>query len=152
MLFRSVFTNMTGEIVLTLPPDASFRLNAKVSDKQDIDSEFPLKFLSETPPPPPGAIGAPVPKPPAVKEPTPPTAKEPAKEKVAIKEKEKAVKTAPPARSGPTTKAGPLVAPIIVERPAVIAPFVRRIEAICGSGDALISVASFGGGVHLKKL
>jgi hypothetical protein len=34
----------------------------------------------------------------------------------------------------------------------VIVPVVRRIEAICGSGDALISVASFGGAVHLKKL
>jgi hypothetical protein len=44
------------------------------------------------------------------------------------------------------------VAPIIVERSPVIAPYVRRVEAICGSGDAMISVASFGGTVRLKKL
>jgi len=31
-------------------------------------------------------------------------------------------------------------------------PYVRRIEAICGSGDAVISIASFGGAIHLKKL
>ncbi|HJT65192.1 MAG TPA: DUF4097 family beta strand repeat-containing protein [Pyrinomonadaceae bacterium] len=142
------FTNMTGEIVLSLPANASFRLNAKVSDKQDLVSEFPLKFVIESPPSPPGAIGAPAPQPPAIKQPAPP-----AKEKEAIKEKEKsAVKTAPPARPGPTAKAGPRVAPIVIEKPPVIAPFVRRIEAICGSGDALISVASFGGSVHLKKL
>jgi hypothetical protein len=33
-----------------------------------------------------------------------------------------------------------------------MAPYVRRIEAICGSGDATISIASFGGTVRLKKL
>jgi hypothetical protein len=44
------------------------------------------------------------------------------------------------------------VAPIHVERPTVVVPYVRRIDAICGSGDAMISVASFGGTVRLKKL
>jgi hypothetical protein len=34
----------------------------------------------------------------------------------------------------------------------VVAPYVRRIDAIYGSGDATISVASFGGTVRLKKL
>jgi hypothetical protein len=33
-----------------------------------------------------------------------------------------------------------------------VVPYVRRIDAICGSGDAMISVASFGGTVRLKKL
>lgn len=148
------FTNMTGETVLALPPDASFRLSAKVSEKQDLISDFPLKFIIETPPPPPGAIGRPTPRAPAVKEPTPP----PAKEKEATKEKEKPVRTAPPAKPGPTAKTGPAaktgppVGQIVIQKPLIIAPFVRRIEAICGSGDATISVASFGGSVHLKKL
>jgi len=36
------------------------------------------------------------------------------------------------------------------DRPA---PYVlRRVNAICGSGDAIISVASFGGTVRLKKI
>jgi hypothetical protein len=34
----------------------------------------------------------------------------------------------------------------------IVAPYVRRVEAICGTGDATISVASFGGTVRLKKL
>ena len=38
------FTNMTGDIVLAMPHDASFQLNAKVSDKHDIVSDFPLKY------------------------------------------------------------------------------------------------------------
>ena len=44
------FTNMTGDLLLALPQDASFRLNAKVSDKQDIVSDFVLKYI-ETPQP-----------------------------------------------------------------------------------------------------
>ena len=137
------FTNVTGEIVLALPPDASFRLNAKVSDKHDIDSEFPLKYLAEPATPP--QVLPPAPKHPEVREP-----KLPEKEKEAMKEKEKtAIKTAPPAKA---PKPGPVVGPITVERSTIIVPYVRRIEAICGSGDALILVASFGGTVHLKKL
>jgi Putative adhesin len=144
------FTNVTGEIVLALPRDASFRLSAKVSDKHDILSEFPLKYLAEPAPAPPPQVLPPAPKPPEVREPKLPPA---AKEKEALKEKEKpAFKTVAPAKGPATPKPGPVVGPIIVGRPAVIAPYVRRIEAICGSGDALILVASFGGSVHLKKL
>jgi hypothetical protein len=51
-------------------------------------------------------------------------------------------------------RTGPIVAPIVVEKPAVIAnPYVlRRVTAICGTGDASISIASFGGTVRLKKI
>ena len=113
------FTNVTGDIVLALPHDASFQLNAKVSEKHEIVSDFPLKYIKEPPPPPPPAV----------------------KEKPA-KEKEK-----------PQAKAGPVVAPIVVERPNLPIPYVlRRITAICGTGDATISIASFGGTVRLKKI
>jgi hypothetical protein len=141
------FTNVTGEIVLAMPADASFRLNAKVSDKQDIDSEFPLKYLSEPAAAPPQVL-PPAPKPPEVREP-----KLPEKEKEALKEKEKsAMKTAPPAKAPAMPKSGPVVGPITIDKQMIMVPYVRRIEAICGSGDALILVASFGGSVHLKKL
>jgi hypothetical protein len=41
----------------------------------------------------------------------------------------------------------------VIGRPAVVAPYaLRRITAVCGSGDATISVASFGGTVRLKKI
>jgi hypothetical protein len=113
------FTNMTGDLVLAMPHDASFRLNAKVSEKHDIVSDFALKYLSEIPPP---------------------TPAKPAK--------------TPETKGKVMPRTGPVVAPIVVEKPAVIAsPYVlRRVNAICGTGDATISIASFGGTVHLKKI
>lgn len=142
------FTNMTGDVVLVLPHDASFRLSAKVSERQNLVSDFVLKFLSEAAPPPltpkPRPVPQPAPPDPASEKTPPPTAasKIPApKDKPATKDKEK-----------PQSKPSPVLAPIVVERPKVVAPYVRRIDAICGSGEAMISVASFGGTVRLKKL
>jgi hypothetical protein len=46
-----------------------------------------------------------------------------------------------------------VVAPIVVEKPTLPNPYVlRRVTAIYGSGDASITVASFGGTVRLKKI
>ena len=147
------FTNMTGDLLLTLPQDASFRLNAKVSDKQDIVSDFVLKYLSEastpTPPSPATPMSRVAPAPPAEKPgvvggTAPKKAAAVKDQKTPVpKEKEK------PAAKGVVTP-GPL---ITIEKPAVfMAPYVRRVEAICGTGDATISVALFGGTVRLKKL
>jgi DUF4097 and DUF4098 domain-containing protein YvlB len=123
------FTNMTGDVVLAMPHDASFQLNAKVSEKRAIVSDFTLKYLSEPPPPPPPAA-----------KPGKPAAEGTPK--------------APPAKGTVIPRTGPIVAPILVEKPAVIAnPYaLRRLSAICGSGDATISIASFGGTVRLKKI
>ena len=122
------FTNMTGDMVLEMPPDASFRLKATVSDKHDIVSDFALKYLSEaTPAPPPAKPRTPAPE----RTPKPPEAK---------------------GKALPRT--GPVVAPIVVQRPVGAGtPYVlRRVSAICGTGDANISIASFGGTVRLKKI
>jgi Putative adhesin len=125
------FTNMTGDLVLALPHDASFQLNAKVSEKQSIISDFKLTFINEPPVPPTPVV---TPKPPA------------GKDKPAVKDK-------PGVKDKPAAKGGPVITPIPVEKPTVIAPYVlRRVNAICGSGDATISVASFGGTVRLKKI
>ena len=118
-----VFSNVTGDVVLALPSDASFQLNAKVSEKHDIVSDFTLKYINEPPPPAkPRAVPETAPKPPATK-------------------------------VQPLPRSGPVVAPIVVEKPNLPVPYVlRRITATCGTGDATISVASFGGTVRLKKL
>ena len=114
------FTNMTGDIVLGLPADASFQLQAKVSERNNIVSDFKMTYLSDPPPPPGMPKPAPTPKP-AVKKPLP--------------------------------KNGPVIAPIIIERQGQPSQFVlRRVNAICGTGDATISVNSFGGTVRLKKI
>ena len=53
----------------------------------------------------------------------------------------------------PKSAGGPVVAPIIVEKPAIVVPYaLRRVSAVCGTGDATISIASFGGTVRLKKI
>lgn len=148
------FTNMAGDVVLGLPHDASFQLNAKVSEKRDIVSDFALKYI-ESPAPPaprspmpkPGAA-APAPNPgseskpgPAAQGGTPTNPTPPSTPKPAV------VKVHPP------QKTGPISAPEIVERSITVQPYVlRRLTAICGSGDAMISVASFGGTVRLKKI
>ena len=127
-----VFTNMTGDVILALPHDASFRLNAKVSEKRDIVSDFPLKYLDEMPPPPPPAekqAPAAGPQGPAK---TPP-------------------KT-PAAKAQPLPRTGPIISPVMVDKPTVAPYVLRRVTAICGSGDATIAVASFGGTVRLKKI
>lgn len=150
------FTNMTGDVVLVLPPDASFRLNAKVSEVRHIVSDFALQFISEPAPPPltpkPHPHPQPQPAPPAetpgkvapAKGPTASAKTPAAKDKPAAKDAKDKEK--------PAAKGGPVLAPIIVDRTTVVAPYVRRIDAICGTGDATISVASFGGTVRLKKL
>jgi DUF4097 and DUF4098 domain-containing protein YvlB len=102
------FTNMTGDVVLALPSDASFQLNAKVSKKQDIVSDFKLTYLSEAPP-------------------------------------------APPAGARPRSPENPPQPPSIERR--VVVPYVlRRVNAVCGTGDATIAVASFGGTIRIKKI
>lgn len=128
------FTNMTGDVILGLPHDASFQLIGKVSEKRDIVSDFVLKYLPETPPPTPAPKPGPATKPgPAAKT---------------------AVSQAPAVAKGhphPPQKPRPIIAP--VEKPTVVVPYVlKRVHAVCGSGDATISVASFGGTVRLKKL
>ena len=124
------FTNMTGDLVLALPHDASFQLNAKVSEKQSIISDFKLTFINEPPTPPSPAV---TPKPPAAKD------KPGVNDKKAVKDK-------------PTPKPGPVITPMPAERSAVVTHVLRRVNAICGTGDATISVASFGGTVRLKKI
>jgi hypothetical protein len=121
------FTNLTGDVIWSMPHDGSFQLNAKVSEKHEILSDFPLKYLTEPPPPRPAAK----PGKPAAEAPKPPEAKG---------------KVLP--------RTGPVVAPIVVEKPTVITTqyALRRVSAICGTGDASISIASFGGTIRLKKI
>jgi Putative adhesin len=121
-------TNITGDMVLAMPHDASFQLNAKVSGKHVIVSDFQLKYLTEPPPPQPAAPGKKAPE----AKPKPPMVKDKL-------EKDKST--------------GPVVEPIVIAKPRVAVQYVlQRVTAICGSGDATISVASFGGTVRLKKI
>ena len=58
----------------------------------------------------------------------------------------------PAATPRPPAAKGRVVAPVAVEKKLPVPYVLRRVTAICGTGDATISVASFGGTVRLKKI
>lgn len=120
------FTTMSGDVNLTLPADASFQLNAKISNNQTIVSDFVLKPTESWPTPPPSG-------------PAP---------------KQKPVPTPQPKKvDQPPKTPGPVVAPVIIKPPTISVPYaLKRVTGVCGSGDSFISVASFGGTLRLKKL
>ena len=133
------FSTLSGDVTLELPTDASFQIVAKLSETQNIISDFKLKY-SDMP-------GTPAPTPKMT--PAPDAVPQPATTKA-----QSAPKTAPPA----PTKASPTPKPsspttVIIKPSIAIAPYtLRRIVATCGSGDANIAVNSFSGTVRLKKL
>ncbi len=154
------FTNMAGDVILAMPHDASFQLNAKVSEKHDIVSDFVLKYLADpaTPPPPPAAHPEPVAKPGAVGQPGPAVRPGPAVQPGSVGQvgpvspssapKKPAAKGQSPQKTGPI-----IVTPVPLMKTPIVVPYaLRRVTAVCGSGDATISVASFGGTVRLKKI
>lgn len=147
------FNTLSSDVVLELPSDSSFHIVAKLSENREIVSDFKLKFL-ETPPPGPPAP-TPMPAPGAV--PRSPAAKTPAPDKadpVAPATKGPAKAPVTPIIKSPTpkVKGGPATTNIVVKPSVVIVPYARRVMAVYGSGDAMISVATFSGTVHLKRL
>ena len=145
------FNTLSSDVILALPSDSSFHIVAKLSDNREIISDFKLKFL-DTPPPAPPAANA---MPPSGVSPRSPAPKTPAPGKTdpispgATAPTPKTPST-PPGKGGPIGKGG--VPTTVIVRPIVVGPYLRRVTAQYGSGDAMISVASFSGTVHLKKL
>lgn len=148
------FTNMTGDVILALPHDASFQLMAKVSEKRDIVSDFVLKYLEMPAPSPPAPAVTPGPPAPGpMAEPKPAVAVGgPKKGEVTAGPKKAEAKGSTPQKPGPMMTPGPHGSPGSLERTVVVPHVLRRVSAVCGSGDATISVASFGGTVRLKKI
>jgi putative adhesin len=133
------FNTTTGDVNLKLPPDASFRLVARISQEAEITSDFPLTLKIET-------SSAPSPKPYSVS--TEVTTKQPAM-----------VQPVQPAQPAASAVAEPLVIveqngkiikvnPLVVVKPGYLS---RRVTAVHGTGDARISVVTFSGSVHLQK-
>jgi Putative adhesin len=141
---RYGFRTMSGDVTLSLPEDASFKLTATVSQNGEIITDFPLTLTSYTTSPPrqPKAKLDGAPKAPAAVTPAPqPPAQTP-----------EAAPANPP--EGPTVvvKVTPNMKAIRVDPVITMAPYAsRRVNAIHGSGDASITIASFNGTVHLRK-
>jgi hypothetical protein len=122
---RYTFNTTSSDVTLSLPTNASFRLNARVARDREVISDFPLSLTIEDPMP----VIARKPAPPAAPEPAPrPDPKEPVV--VVVDPQAKVIK----------------VKPVVIKNLYSL----RRINAVYGSGDALITIASFSGTVHLK--
>jgi hypothetical protein len=149
------FNTMSGDVTLSLPSEASFRLIAKLSQDGEIITDFPLTLTTEPAVPEkaprsPGAVKAPRAAPaPSVTSPSP-TAP-PAQPGVEDVEQVPIPKPVTTVKVSPVVKAGP---PLIVKvaPPVVAIPYsLRRVNAVCGSGDASINVSSFSGTLRLQK-
>ncbi len=130
---RYGFKTMSGDITLNLPGDSSFSLSAKVSNNGEIISDFPLKMIPDSTSP-----SEPSPAPaPSVVSATPPKSPAPG---------------ATPHVSPVIVKVAPRMSKVIVTTPVItVTPTLRRVNAVCGAGDASIQVASFSGTLHLVK-
>jgi len=144
------FNTMSGDVTLSLPSDASFRLVARLSHTGEIITDFPLTVTTET--------LSPQAKP-KTAAPTPPTPAPSAAPSAAPTTAPAPPDTPKPSTSEKTPTSGTVTivkvapAPVVkVTPPAVAVPYMpRRVIGICGSGDASINVASFSGTVHLQR-
>ncbi|HKY27499.1 MAG TPA: hypothetical protein VJM12_06085, partial [Pyrinomonadaceae bacterium] len=123
---RYEFKTLSGDVILTLPVNASFNLNAKMAQDGEIVTDFPLTLLTED-------LVGPTPAPPAApsKRTTSQTAPAPATPPIDVIVKGK-----------PRVK---------VKVDGVPVYTLKRYSAVCGEGGATIYVASFGGTLHLQK-
>jgi hypothetical protein len=147
---RYGFNTFSGDVTLIIPPESSFRLSAKVSQGGEVITDFPLTLVMEAATPaahatpaavapvaPAPVLGGPPPVPPKSPAPQP----DPTTAPSADLENTQIIKITP--RSNTVVK---------IDRVIVQAPYVlRRINAVYGKGDAIISVASFSGTLHLQK-
>lgn len=131
---RYTFNTTSSDVTLSLPANASFRLNARVARDREITSDFPLSITIE--------------------DPVPVIQKRMTQESLpAIPKKTPPAPPSPPAE--PQAPVTVLVDPKVkvMKADPVVVKYVyslRRINAVHGSGDALITIASFSGTIHLK--
>ncbi len=142
---RYAFKTMSGDVTLALPTDASFTLAAKVSRDGEIITDFPLLLVPDQSPK--AAVVMPAPAPaqdpaPRVK---PPPQPDPPSQVSVVAPVSNAPKTATVVRVHPGIKK------VIEVGPVVSAYSMHRLNAVCGTGDATINVASFSGTLRLQK-
>jgi Putative adhesin len=144
------FNTISGDVTLTLPVDSSFRISAKLSQSAEVITDFPLtlKSYSSAPVRPSGKLS-----PPDLQSASLSTSPE-ALPKTPAPAALPPVDGVAPARAADPPDDPPRViakTKIKVPRVVVVGYPLRRLDGVCGSGDALIDVSSFSGTVHLKK-
>jgi hypothetical protein len=124
---RYTFNTTSSDVTLSLPANASFRLNARVPRDREITSDFPLTLTIEDPVSVIAKKTPPMPTP----SPAPQPAPDPKDQVVVVVDPDIKIK----------------VKPVIVKNIYSL----RRINAVHGSGDAFITIASFSGTIYLKN-
>lgn len=129
---RYNFNTTSSDVTLSLPENSSFRLNARVARDREVVSDFPLNLTIEDP----------VPVMPRKADPAPPAAPGPTPQPIP--------KSAPEAKQPVIVVVDPQEKTIKV-KPVVVKTLysLRRISAVHGNGDALITIASYTGTIHL---
>jgi putative adhesin len=158
---RYGINTMSGDVTLALPADASFQLHAKISSHADIISDFPVTLVSD----PvsmikPSTAAAPT-APERSTEPVQPTPQAPRtpQQPISVSGEKKTPRPSPEPIENPmviTVNPDIRIKPdtkvkIKPDKIAVAVHTLRRLTAVCGSGDAIISLASFSGTLHLQK-
>ena len=129
---RYNFNTTSSDVTLSLPENSSFRLNARLARDREVVTDFPLDLTIEDPMP---VVHKKAP-------PAPPAPPEPAAQPI------------PKAAPDPNQPVIVVVDPqdkTIKVKPVVVKTLysLRRISALHGSGDSLITIASFTGTIHL---
>ncbi len=157
---RYGFNSFSGDVMLALPADASFRLNAKISQDGDIITDFPLTLSTQPTFPTPAAPANPPMLPasgtPEIAPATPPAPPAPRTPEAAPGAPVAAPKVEPATVA--IIKVSPSGKGVIHIKPAVtvvtsskVTYSLRRVSAVHGTGDATISVSCFSGTLHLQQ-
>src|SRR4051794_16633042 len=144
---RYNFRPMSGDLTVSLPADSSFQVSARYSQGAEVITDFPITLQSLSSVKPiavasPGAVTAPA--------------------SVAV---QAPVKPVPSPHVPPSTPPDPKAVPpeegadgmvkVKTKKGMVVVDMaglsMRRIEGVCGTGDAKLELASFSGTIHLQK-
>jgi hypothetical protein len=139
---RYDFKTMSGDVILSLPPDASFKVNAKVSHSGEIVSDFTITPTDDTTQPGKGATTPVSPAPP----PTAAQARTTASATASASASSSASSSA-----APSPRPAPVAEPPCRDCPVSHTRTLERLNGIHGSGDALLNLASFSGTVQLRR-
>jgi hypothetical protein len=130
---RYDFKTMSGDVLLNMPADSSFKVHAKVAQGGEIVSDFAITPTEETPQP--GTVHAP-------KGSTPPATPQTPRPAPAPRPAPR-----PASSASASASAGGDQTPHASSNSRVL----ERLNGIFGTGDATLNLASFSGTVYLRR-
>ena len=140
------FNSFSGDVTLAMPANASFKLIAKVSQDAEIITDFHLTLTQTSASAAAEASSGATPAPAA-----PPTTPTPPVAKAGSPTPHPKMAPAPSVKVAPVVKVQVTPNVTVVKPSGKVAFQMRRVSGIHGTGDAMISVASFLGTLRLQQ-